>query len=77
MHLIPFVIRANAHYDLFFNIGEGVREIKATYDTFGNRFKNYDDFKQFYYNAIINLSCTILKKENTTYIELQKIFHHF
>jgi hypothetical protein len=52
VHLIPPVIRANAHYNLFFNIGEGVREMKATYDAFGNRFKNYDDFKQFYYNAI-------------------------
>jgi hypothetical protein len=23
-----------------------------TYQSFGNRFKNYDAFKQFYYNAI-------------------------
>jgi DNA replication protein DnaC len=52
VHLIPPVIRANAHYNLFFNISEGVREMKATYNAFGNRFKNYDDFKQFYYNAI-------------------------
>jgi hypothetical protein len=52
VHLIPSVIRANAHYNLFFNIGEGVREMKAIYDAFGYRFKNYNDFKQFYYNAI-------------------------
>jgi hypothetical protein len=26
--------------------------MKATYDAFGNKFKNYDDFKNFYYNAI-------------------------
>ena len=52
VHMISPVLRANSNYNLFFNIGEGVREMKATYDAFGNRFKNYDDFKKFYYNAI-------------------------
>jgi DNA helicase HerA-like ATPase len=52
IHLIPPVLRANSHYNCFFNIGKGVRELKATYDAFGQRFKSYDKYKKFYYKAI-------------------------
>lgn len=52
VHLIPPVLRANSHYNVFFHIGDGVRELRSTYEAWGQKFKNYDEFKQFYYNAI-------------------------
>jgi hypothetical protein len=54
VHLVPLKLWANSNYNLFFDIGEGVRELKAIYESFGQRFKSYNDFKSFYYNSIKN-----------------------
>jgi hypothetical protein len=54
VHLVPLVLRANSNYNLFFDIGKGIRELRATYELFGQKFKSYDDFKSFYYNSIKN-----------------------
>ncbi len=51
-HLIPPRIRANTMYAIFFDIGSGVRELEALYNAYGQRFKNYADFKEFYYKNI-------------------------
>jgi hypothetical protein len=67
VYLILPVLRANSHYALFFNIGEGTREMQSTYQSFGNRFKNYDAFKQFYYNAIKDYKFIIYNTEEGKY----------
>jgi hypothetical protein len=64
IHLIPLVLRANSHYNVFFNVGEGVREMKATYDAFGNRFPNYETFKKYYYKELYYLA---IEKYKTLY----------
>ncbi len=52
VHLVPPVLRSNSFYNLFFNIGEGYRELQSVYQAYGGRFTSYSDFKEFYYNNI-------------------------
>lgn len=35
-------------------MGQGVREMNAIYQAYGQRFKSYETFKQFYYSNIDN-----------------------
>ena len=49
IHLIPPTIRANCNYGCFFDVGLGKREVEATYEWIGGRFKSFGEFKQFYY----------------------------
>lgn len=49
VHLCPPVIRANCNYSLFFDVGLGKRELEATYDWIGGRFRSFSEFKQYYY----------------------------
>jgi hypothetical protein len=67
IHLLPPVLRANSHYNVFFNVGEGVREMKATYDAFGNRFPNYETFKKYYYKGIENHKFIMWNNEQGQY----------
>jgi hypothetical protein len=53
-HLVPPVLRANSHYNIFFDIDDEVQEMKAVYDAFRQRLKNYETFKKYYYNNIEN-----------------------
>jgi DNA helicase HerA-like ATPase len=76
VHMVSPVLRSNSHYSLFFNI----REMQSTYQSFGNRFKNYDAFKQFYYNAIKDHKFIMYNNQEgkyNIYIEPQIIFHSF
>lgn len=51
-HLVPPVLRANSNYNIYFNVGQGLRELKAIYEAYGQRFKSYNEYKQFYYKNI-------------------------
>lgn len=51
-HLVPPCLRSNSNFNVFFNIGEGIREMRAVYECYGQRFKNYDEFRIFYYDNI-------------------------
>lgn len=67
-HLVPPRFRANAMYSLFFNIGSGVRELEALYNAYGQRFNNYNEFKQFYYNNIADHKFIMYNKDLDKYI---------
>lgn len=49
INLVCPTIRANSNYSCFFDIGNGVREMRSIYEAYGQKFKNYDEFKDFYY----------------------------
>lgn len=51
-HLVPPRFRSNAMHAAFFNIGSGVRELEALYQAYGQRFKDYNEFKKYYYDNI-------------------------
>ena len=51
-HCVPPQFRSNAMYSAFFDVGPGRRELQATYDCYGGRFKSYEIFKQYYFANI-------------------------
>jgi hypothetical protein len=53
-NLVPPRMRSNSMYSIFFNIGSGVAELEAIYRAYGQKFKNYGDFKDYYYKNIQN-----------------------
>lgn len=53
-NLIPPTLRSNSNFSIYYDIGEGVREMRAVYESYGQRFKSYDEFRQFYYKNIEN-----------------------
>ena len=52
VHLLKPCIRSNAMLTMCFNCGFGRTEMEALYNMFGGRFKNYDEYKNFYYKNI-------------------------
>jgi hypothetical protein len=48
-------------------VGEEVREMKATYEAFGNRFPNYKTFKKYYYKGIENHKFIMWNNEQGEY----------
>lgn len=67
VHLLPPVLRANSFYNVFFDLGQGRRELEACYNSYGQRFKNYDDFKQYYYDNINNHKFILFQHETGEY----------
>lgn len=67
-HLIPPRFRANAMYSIFFDIGSGVRELDALYNAYGQRFKNFSDFKEYYYNNINDHKFIMYNKDTDKYL---------
>jgi hypothetical protein len=53
-HLVPPTLRANSNYNIFFNVGQGRRELEGIYNSYGQRFASYSEFKKFYYDNIEN-----------------------
>lgn len=49
-HLLPPYIRSNAMYSLIFDIGQGRRELESVYDSYGQKFDSYREWKRFYYD---------------------------
>lgn len=49
VHAIPPRLRANSMFCLIFDVGSGIRELEAAYSAYGQRWKNYAEFKEFYY----------------------------
>jgi len=66
-HLIPPRFRSNAMYSIFFDSGSGVRELEALYNAYGARFKNFHEFKDFYYNNIDNHKFIMYNKKTDEY----------
>jgi hypothetical protein len=66
-HLVPPRLRANSIYSVFFDIGSGVRELEALYNAYGQRFKNYAEFKEFYYNNIKDHKFIMYNKDEDKY----------
>jgi hypothetical protein len=54
-------------YSVFFDIRSGVRELKALYNAYRQRFKNYPEFKQFYYDNIKDHKFIIYNKGEDKY----------
>jgi hypothetical protein len=51
-YLISPTIRGQISCSLCFDVGLTRRSLEALYDSYGQRFKSYNDFKDFYYKAI-------------------------
>lgn len=66
-HLIPPRFRANSDA-VFFNVGSGVRELQSIYEAYGQRFKNYNEFKEFYYANIANHKFIMYDKDTDKYL---------
>lgn len=66
-HLVPPFVRGNAMYSLFFNVGEGVRELQAIFDAYGQRFRDYKQFKDVYYKYTKNHHFIMYDKESGEY----------
>lgn len=66
-HLVPPRYRANCMYSIFFDIGSGVRELEALYNAYGQRFKNYAEFKEFYYDNIKDHKFIMYNKDEDKY----------
>lgn len=67
-HLVPPRFRANAMYAVFFDIGSGVTELESIYNAYGQRFKNYNDFKEYYYKNITDHKFIMYDKNENKYI---------
>jgi hypothetical protein len=67
-HLIPPRFRSNAMYTIFFDSGSGVRELEALYNAYGARFKNFYEFKEFYYKNIDNHKFITYNKDTDEYL---------
>ena len=67
-HLVPPRIRSNAMYSVFFDSGSGVTELDALYNAYGARFKNFQEFKEFYYKNIDNHKFIMYNKDQDEYL---------
>lgn len=67
-HLVPPVLRSNCNYSVFFEIGSGVRELRSIYECYGQKFKNYDEFKQFYYKNVKDHKFVLWNQEKDDYL---------
>lgn len=68
VNLVPPRFRGNSMYSIFFDVGSGVRELEALYSAYGQRFKNYQEFKEFYYNNIKNHQFIMYNKDSDEYL---------
>lgn len=66
-HLVPPRFRANSMYAVFFDIGSGVRELEALYNAYGQRFRNYNEFKEYYYKNISDHKFIMYNKDEDKY----------
>lgn len=67
IHLAPPAIRGNTNYGLFFDIGLGVAEIRATYEWIGGKFGTLNDFKDFYYDNVGEHRCIMFHRDDQAY----------
>jgi hypothetical protein len=51
-NMISPVIRSNATISLMFDIGSSRPALEALYNSYGQRFSDYNNFKEYYYRAI-------------------------
>lgn len=66
-HILGPRYRANAIYSTFFNVGEGRRETEAIFNAYGARFKNFEEFKRFYYANTKDYKFVSYNKDTDSY----------
>jgi hypothetical protein len=66
-HLIKPRFRSNAMYSVFFDCGPGRRETEAIFNAYGARFKNFEEFKRFYYANTKDYKFVSYNKETDSY----------